>query len=295
MITRRCTQRQFLLRPDPATNNAFVYCLAIAAERTGVVVSFVAAQSNHHHTGIYDRLGTYPDFIEHFHKLLAKCMNTLRGRWENFWSSEQTSVVRLVDTNDVLDKMVYALTNPVKDNLVARVTDWPGVNSFEALISGESISAVRPDFFFREDGPMPESVTLTFGRPPQLSGMSTDEFASELRARIEAVEADTAAKRSATGGSVFGKVAVLGQDWRDSPTSHAPRRELSPRVAAKNKWSRIEVLRRRKEFLDFYRTAFEAFRRGIKDVLFPAGTFWLRRFAAVPCEPWPGDCAADAT
>jgi hypothetical protein len=125
MITRRCTQRQFLLRPDSATNNAFVYCLAAAAQRSGVLLLFSAAQSNHHHTGIYDPNGTYPDFIEHFHKLLAKCMNSLRGRWENFWSSEQTSVLHLVEPADVLDKMVYALTNPVKDNLVARVTDWP--------------------------------------------------------------------------------------------------------------------------------------------------------------------------
>lgn len=33
MITRRCTQRQFLLRPDRETNNNFLYCLAEAAAR----------------------------------------------------------------------------------------------------------------------------------------------------------------------------------------------------------------------------------------------------------------------
>ena len=32
LITRRCTQRQFLLRPDKATNNGFLYCL-IDADR----------------------------------------------------------------------------------------------------------------------------------------------------------------------------------------------------------------------------------------------------------------------
>jgi putative transposase len=32
-ITRRCTQRQFLLRSDPATNNVFLYCLIHAALR----------------------------------------------------------------------------------------------------------------------------------------------------------------------------------------------------------------------------------------------------------------------
>jgi hypothetical protein len=38
MITRRCTQRQFLLRPDPATNNAFTYCLIEAAQQCEVDV-----------------------------------------------------------------------------------------------------------------------------------------------------------------------------------------------------------------------------------------------------------------
>ena len=33
LITRCCTQRQLLLRPDAATNNAFLYCLIDAAVR----------------------------------------------------------------------------------------------------------------------------------------------------------------------------------------------------------------------------------------------------------------------
>ena len=35
MVTRRCSERRFFLRPDHATNNAFIYCLAMAAARTG--------------------------------------------------------------------------------------------------------------------------------------------------------------------------------------------------------------------------------------------------------------------
>ena len=30
--------------------------------------------------------------------------------------------------------------------------------------------------------------------------------------------------------------------------------------------------------------AFNAFKAGVKDLLFPAGTYWLRRFAAVACD-----------
>jgi REP element-mobilizing transposase RayT len=287
MITRRCTQRQFLMRPDPETNNAFIYCLAVAAQRAGVEVIFTAAQSNHHHTGIYDPKGTYPEFIEHFHKLLAKSMNCLRDRWENFWSSEQTSVLRLVDRNDILDKMVYALTNPVKDNLVTAVKDWPGANSFDAMVSGRPLTAHRPAHFFRENGPMPETVALSISRPVEFADMDAEEYRALLSSRVQAAEAAAADKRYASGVSVLGRQRILDQDWQDSPTSHEPRRNLAPRVAAKNKWSRIEALLRNKLFQDSYVQAFNAFKAGVKDLLFPAGTYWLRRFAAVACEPWP--------
>ncbi|MEZ5819093.1 MAG: hypothetical protein R3D44_18640 [Hyphomicrobiaceae bacterium] len=48
MVTRRCTQRTFLLRPDDATTQTFLYCLAHAAEQTGVQVLYSMVMSNHH-------------------------------------------------------------------------------------------------------------------------------------------------------------------------------------------------------------------------------------------------------
>ena len=52
MIARRCTQRQFLLRPDEPTNAAFTYCLIEAAQRCQIKVLLTCAMSNHHHTVI---------------------------------------------------------------------------------------------------------------------------------------------------------------------------------------------------------------------------------------------------
>ena len=36
LVTRRCTQRQFLLKPSRRTNQLVRYCLAVAASKTGV-------------------------------------------------------------------------------------------------------------------------------------------------------------------------------------------------------------------------------------------------------------------
>jgi putative transposase len=281
MITRRCTQRQFLMRPDPETNNAFLYCLAEAAQRFDIRVLFTMANSNHHHTGIHDPNGNYPAFIEHFHKMFAKSQNCLRGRWENFWSSEQTSVVRLVDPEDVLRKMVYALANPVKDHLVERANQWPGFTALSAILHDRELRAQRPKYFFRDDGVMPPSVSIKFARPAGFEDLTHAQFVALLRDQIRVAEENAAHERAATGRRVLGRAAVLAQRWQDRPQSVEPRRELSPRVAAQNRWSREEALQRNRDFLDRYYPARDRFASGARDVVFPAGTWRLRGFATV--------------
>jgi putative transposase len=283
MLTRRCTQRQYLMRPDPETNNAFIYCLAVAATRYRIQVLFTMAMSNHHHTGIHDPDGNYPAFLEHFHKLFAKCQNALRGRWENFWSSEQTSVVRLAEPSDVLDKLTYALTNPVKDGLVERAHHWPGVTSLDPTLRGTTLSASKPKHFFREDGPMPETISLSISRPPGFERLAPAEFAELVAMRVRQVEDTVLAERRRTGARVLGRRAILAQRCTDRPGSHEPRRGLSPQVAARSRWSRIEALLRNKTFRAAYAAARTAFISGVRDVLFPCGTYWLRRFANATC------------
>ena len=165
----------------------------------GIKVLFTVAMSNHHHTGIYDADGSYPAFIEHFHKLFAKCQNALRGRWENFWSSEQTSVVRLVEPNDVLEKMTYALTNPVKDGLVERAPTGQASPHSTPSCAVRCWSPERPRHFFREEGPMPEKVTLSFARPEGFADLSAQEFAAMVEERIREVEKLFALERQRTG------------------------------------------------------------------------------------------------
>jgi hypothetical protein len=66
LVTRRCSQRQFLLSPDDEINNAIAYCLADSAKRFKIDVLLTTVESNHHHTAIYDRYGRFPRFIDTF-------------------------------------------------------------------------------------------------------------------------------------------------------------------------------------------------------------------------------------
>jgi putative transposase len=283
MVTRRCTQRQFLLRPDPDTTQAFLFCLAYAAKTSGVLIITFLAHSNHHHTIVIDHDGCLPQFLETFHKLMAKHQNALRGRWENFWVSEPTSVVELVGADDILAKMVYALTNPVKDHIVERAHQWPGASSLRANLNGTVISARRPWRFFRKDGGLAETVSLRCHRPPGFEQLSQREWRELLENAVRAVEDQAAGERRADGRGVLGGHTALRLRPTDRPSSHEPRRALSPRVAAASKWARIETLQRNKVFVAAYRAARELWLIG-RDAVFPVGTYWLRRFAAVPVD-----------
>ncbi len=277
LITRRCTQRQFLLRPDHATNNAFIYCLVLAAQRHGIDLLLAVAESNHHHTVIFDRDGQCPAFVEYFHKLFARSQNALRGRWENFWAAEEPCVTRLLDRTAVIEKLVYAATNPVKDGLIERIHHWPGVHTYASLVKARPIHARRPLHFFRNPGPMPEHVTLLPTLPAELG--PRDEVIMELRARVRAVEVAMAEERRRSGKRVLGRRRVLAQPWQLSPKSTEPRRELRPRFAGTVE-NRVRALLEYRLFLDLYRHARRIWLAGMRGV-FPRGTYWLARFARV--------------
>jgi len=283
LLTRRCTQQQFLLRPDDVTNNAFAYCLAEAAQRFEIDILLPTAMSNHHHTVLFDRYGRVPEFAEHFHKMVARCMNARWGRWENLWAAVEVCITRLLDREAVIDKLVYAATNPVKDLLVERACQWPGTNGYRHLLHRKVLRAKRPRHFFRNGGTMPNEVSLTLVVPPELG--DPDAVIAELKSRVEEVERKTLEHRAQTGAKIVGRRGILEQSWRSSPSSSEPRRNLRPRFAGATE-IRVQALIAYKEFLATYREA-RAFWKRDGHALFPHGTYWLARFTPILVAPLP--------
>jgi hypothetical protein len=49
LITGRCSERGFFMRLCRETNNAFLYCMALAARKSEVSIVAVGTTSNHYH------------------------------------------------------------------------------------------------------------------------------------------------------------------------------------------------------------------------------------------------------
>jgi len=180
LVTRRCTQRLFLLKPSTGKTAVFIYCLAVAAQKTGVQIHAIAVLSNHYHTVCTDPEGRLPEFMAYLHRLVATCMNADMGRWENFWASEKPSAVLLENDEDILDKIVYLACNPVTAGLVAKAEHWPGLMAYQA---GKTLTATRPDVFFRKEGDMAESASITL-TPPPLTTRPTQQNYNEQIANL---------------------------------------------------------------------------------------------------------------
>jgi len=277
LVTRRCAQRQFLLKPSRTTNEVFLYLLAIAARRFGIEVHAYCVLSNHFHLVVTDPDARLPAFHQFLDSLVARALNASLGRWEAFWAPNSFSAVALASPSDVLDKAAYVLANPVAAGLVRRCREWPGLWSAPEQIGAGALVAQRPQQFFDPKGYLPETASLELTAPPGFE--SAEAFRDQLAAAL--AEREDQAKEARQG--VVGVEQVLAQEPTGSPASGEPRRQLNPRVAARDKWKRIEALGRLVEFLRSYRAAWAARSRGMSDAVFPPGTYLLRVAHGVPC------------
>ena len=288
LLTRRTTQRQFLLTPCAVVNEVMLYLLAVMAERYTIDVHAFVCMSSHIHLHCTDVKGRLPFFMAQFLSLSARSLNAFHGRFENFWSNERYSRVELPGDVEQLEKLVYVLTNPVSAGLVEKHEDWPGAVTRPLLDGAYEIEVRRPDHFFDEDSEtMPASARLRVTPPPMLRGEKPRVLGKRLFDLVKASEKYTRDEMQREGRNFVGRKNVLRQSPRRSAQSREERFKTNPTLASRDKWVRIELLQRNLDWLKEYREAYSRYRRGDRDVIFPFGSFKWPTFAHANVAPAP--------
>jgi hypothetical protein len=119
--------------------------------------------------------------------------------------------------------------------------------------------------------------------PPLSTKQGNQKYNEQITNFVQNEELRIQETMAKLGRSFMGKAALLKQKVTDSPFKKEPKRRLNPTVACKSKWHRIEALRRLKSFISEYKQALVEWRRGNREVVFPAGTYSLRIHAGVSC------------
>lgn len=277
MITRRTLRRTHLLRPDPELNNYYTYCLAVLAERYDIRVHAAVLMSTHEHLIVTDVRGQLPCFIRELHRLIALGIKTLR-KWEGaVWDHKKTSVVELCTPAAVIEKMAYAIANPVAAGLVRRAHQWPGVTVRADDLGRQCRTAKRPDVYFDSDNPLwPSLATLELAMP-DLS-MPDADVRDAVASEVEQLEHAARETVGARGWQCLDakRVARLSPYKRAKSVEPVGDRNPTFAVGRGQREAFFHAVLTLREFRRAYRFALERWRSLSRDIVFPYGT-WLMR------------------
>jgi len=281
LITRRTLRRHLLFRPDAAITQFLVYALAVSAHRFGLQVHALCAMSTHLHLVVTDIRGVLPRFLQFFHRIVALGTKVLR-RWEGqVWDLQATSVVRLLTHAAVVEKIAYTLANPVAAGLVRRAREWRGAKVSTSQIGGGELRAKRPSAYFDPSNPQwPAEATLPIALPPSVDPDSTAHFHGELDIELKRQEAEAQTEVQRRGYRFLGAERASQVSPYERATSFESLRDRNPTFAV----GREQGSARRnagtavRAFRASYRAAIKRWRAGIRDTVFPAGTWWMRVF-----------------
>ncbi len=260
--------RGFRLRPSELTTQIFAYALALATTKTGVQIHAVCVMSNHIHIIVTDVEGRLPEFMRELNRPVAKALNASQGQWENLWAAEPYNEVALPTEEELLDKMAYVTANPVEAGLVESPSAWPG---FIQWMPAEGTVA-KPDVYFGKKAPNFATWRIT---APSGMRWSDEEWRARLKSRVQSRVDKARQKVTRDGGKFLGRRAVLAQSFAKRAASYEEKRGIIPRFAARTRATYLQMVRTFRAFQRGYRKALDAWRAGVRDVVFPHGTYWM--------------------
>lgn len=305
-VTCRAVSRALRFVPTREVVETIWFVLAYVASRFDVAIHEFCWMSNHYHLVLTTGDDGLPAFMGELNALLSRALNALRG-WSGTNIEKGYNVTKPQDAEAVLGHAAYTLANPCAAHLVGRAAQWKGVTSV-GLRYGEVITIKRPRVglwaakragrraamngrragFAGGRSGLPEVVGFALVRPPVGGGVLDDDgVRAEVVRRTAALEEKAEAARRRRGIGVMGMRRCRAQHWNDLPGRAEELFRTNPTVSGRSKWARIEALQRRRVFLDGYARARDAWIGGDREVVFPAGTWLMRRRFQVRCAGPP--------
>ncbi|XXX80639.1 transposase [Sorangium sp. So ce134] len=281
LLTRRVLRRHFLLRPDSAITQLVIYSLAVSAHRYGILVHALCVMSTHLHLVITDTRGELPRFLQRFHRLVALGAQILRA-WEGpIWDHEATSAVLLATRDALVEKIAYTLANPVIAGLVQHAHEWPGAKVLVGELGCGVLRARRPEIYFNPKNPeWAEEAVVPITLPPVIADSDAERFRREVAAEVEQHEKQVRTSLDRQGRGFLGPARAGRISPYKRATTIEPFRKFNPTFAVGHRQTdaRNHAIAALHAFRAAYRKALERWRAGVRNIIFPKGTWWMRVF-----------------
>lgn len=280
-VSQRTVRGQHLLRPDRELNEIFLGVLGRAQRLHPVQIVAAVCLSNHFHLLLeVEDTRVLARFMGYLAGNLAKEVNRLRGLSGPVWQRRYSMVPVTPEPAAQVRRFRYLLAQGVKENLVQRCRQWPGIHTAKHYLEGapwtgywfdrtrESEARNRGERVRRYRFGRTETVHLS--PLPCLAHLSEKDYRRWVLETIREVEKECDEERRREGGRVLGAKAVLRQDPLAVSDPPAPR--PLPVVHAASRRSYQAFRRALRELVSAYREASRTLRLGGSPT-FPAGCF----------------------
>ena len=145
-VTCRTIQGRDLFRPGPQINDIFLGILGRAQRRHGMRICGVCVMSSHFHLLLeVEDARQLSRFMRDLKSKLAREVNRLTGWRGTVFHRRYDMAVVTEEEGAQIEKLTYLISHGVKEKLVERAQEWPGVYCVKALLEGESLTGLLGD------------------------------------------------------------------------------------------------------------------------------------------------------
>ena len=281
-MTVRTVQARFLLRPSVALNEIILGVLGRAQRLHEIeIVSFCFLSGHFHLLVRVNDTKHLADFMCYLNSNLAREVCRLADWGDKVWARRYRAIEVSDEPEAQRERLKYILSHGVKEFLVEKVLDWPGVHAARALLEDKPLEGLwfdrTQEYSARRRGEEHERnrfatlETVTLSPLPCWEHLSPEDKKEKVAELVREIEEDAAAQRAATGKPVLGRAAVLKQNPHERP--NRPKKSYAPLVHAASRKVRRELYEGYRAFVAAYREAADRLRAGDRAVIFPAGSF----------------------
>ena len=282
-VTNVTFQNRYFLRPSEDLNDIFLGVLGLAQKKHGMPLCGVVVMSTHFHLLVIPKDPEHlADFMEFLNTNLSKEVGRLHGWKGKLWHDRYHHIAVSNEEKIQIRRLRYLLAAGVKEFLVDRVVQWPGVHSATALIRGESLvghwynrTKEYADRQRGEKNPDPQkhaSEQRVFFSPlPCWQHLHQETWRRHIEEMVSDIDAEGARERQRTGRRSLGvkRVLAVQPTRRPREVKRSPRPRYHAVTAREFKRWREVLSAVIKEFNE----ASLLLRSGERNAVFPEGTF----------------------
>ncbi|HBL29143.1 MAG TPA: hypothetical protein DD490_20115 [Acidobacteria bacterium] len=245
------------------------------------IVAYVVVSSHYHLLLRVDHAKQLSDFMCFFNANLAKEVARRIGWKEKVWGRRYQSIVISDEEEMQVARLRYCLAHGVKEGLVARVEEWPGVHCAVPLLTGAPVvgtwydRSLEYNAFLRrkelEKGESQSREVVELSPLPAWQHLSAEAYRARIAVMVREINETAAAARAESLIAPLGADGVRAQNPETRPRklkkSPAPFCHALRKKVRKALWEAYGL------FVASFREAAEKLKAGDREAQFPPGSF----------------------